>query len=93
MSFWTYPLANKTLDIFTAPEEFGRVKSLLKELGLDHDVIFHDAEEITQHEQPTSRKLVWVNYGNLTNQDEELEGTVRAIPQDFFNRYQRYKGK
>lgn len=72
------------------------MKYVLNDLGLDHDVIFHDAEEIMNYENPGSygRKLVWtdkenmVETGNLTGP----EATVRAIPADFFTKYHRYRG-
>ncbi|ODN04498.1 Carboxypeptidase B [Orchesella cincta] len=75
INYWTYPLENRSLDIFTSPKQLSRVQGVLKDLGLDHDVVFHDAEEIMHYEQPPQAKakqLVWEDDAQNTAEPSDV---------------------
>jgi len=50
--FWTYPKVNQTTDILASPRLYPHVQNLLGELGVNHDVVIHDIDEIVQTENP-----------------------------------------
>ena len=72
--FWTYPKENQTSDILAAPSLLPHVRSLLNDLGVEHEILIHDVNEVLKDENPeqeleqltrqatTGHRLTWKSY-------------------------------
>ncbi|CAG7837705.1 unnamed protein product [Allacma fusca] len=50
--FWTFPKQNLTTDILTSPGTEMHVRDLLNNLGLSHNVVIEDVDELLKTENP-----------------------------------------
>jgi len=77
--FWTLPKEHQTTDILASPRLYPHVKSLLDELGLEHDIVHDDIEKLIQEEN--------VEAGEVLPESRQLAGHRMD-----WNNYHRYSG-
>ena len=55
--FWTFPKPHQSSDILTSPRIYPHVRSLLEELGIEHNIIHEDIEKLIQLENPVAEEV------------------------------------
>ncbi len=90
--FWKYPLVNGSSDILASPAQLRHIQGLLTALGLSHNVMIQDVEELLRNENPQQIASPY-DAGSMMEMEQMMETKATVASSAFFQRYQRYDGK